>query len=286
MNVTFARTFVEVVRRGNLNRAAAQLNITESTVTSRLNALEAQLGQKLLVRSRAGAELTSAGFKFLRYAEIMTQAWSQAQQELSLSGRFQAVCNIGCETDLWSGAGQDWVSRLRRDCPDLALSVWPGSPQDVERWLATGLLDVALSFDAAASGDWQAEPLFDEVLVQVSTTPRARVNWDPDYIYVDLGEAFRRQHAEAYAEANTPVMTIGAAGWGLQYLLQWGGSAYLPLHLARPHLDGGRLHRVDGAPEFTRSAQQLHRRDAAAQWPWFSAAAELLKGEAGTDQSV
>ncbi len=82
MNIVFVQTFLEVVKTRNLNRAAERLNVTESTVTTRLNGLEDALGQKLLIRSRAGAELTSAGFKFLRYSEVMTRARGQARQSL------------------------------------------------------------------------------------------------------------------------------------------------------------------------------------------------------------
>ena len=45
---------------------------------------EAEIGQKLLHRHKSGAELTSAGFKFMRYAEVMTQLWRQARAEKKL----------------------------------------------------------------------------------------------------------------------------------------------------------------------------------------------------------
>ena len=70
MNIAALQTFLAVVQIGNLNKAAEQLNVTQSTVTTRLDTLEETLGQRLLVRSRRGAELTKAGFVFLRHAEV------------------------------------------------------------------------------------------------------------------------------------------------------------------------------------------------------------------------
>jgi len=77
MNLSFLRTFLEVIEAGNLNRAADRLHVTQSTFSTRINALEDQLGQKLLLRNMSGTVLTSAGFKFQRYAELMMQLWRQ-----------------------------------------------------------------------------------------------------------------------------------------------------------------------------------------------------------------
>ncbi len=277
MNVTFAQTFLEVVKVGNLNRAAARLNVTESTVTTRINALENLLGQKLLIRSRAGAELTSAGFKFQRYAEIMTQAWGQARQELSLSQDFKSVCNIGCHFDLWDGAGQVWADQLRHDHPEVALSFWAGDVEDIERWLSTGLVDVALMFDAAVAGGWQVQPLFDDHLIQVATQPRSYVEWDPDYVYVDLGSEFRRQHAEAFSVARTPTITISNSRWAIDYLLRWSGSGYVPARMVGDHLTAGTLFQVAQTPVFARTAFLVSRPDLTNSWPWFQNTVDQLK---------
>ncbi len=277
MNVTFVNTFLEVVKVGNLNRAAARLNVTESTVTTRINALENLLGQKVLIRSRTGAELTSAGFKFLRYAEIMSQAWGQAQQELSLSTDFASVCNIGCHFDLWDGSGSVWADQLRKDHPDVALSFWAGNVEDIERWLSTGLVDVALMFDAAVTGGWHVQRLFEDRLIQVSTKPRGYMDWDPEYIYVDLGREFRRLHAGAFSVARTPVITISSSSWAIDYLRTWGGSAYLPYRMVADLIAEGQLFQVQDTPNFSRTAYLVSRADATDAWSWFQKSVDQLK---------
>lgn len=275
MNVTFAQTFLEVVKTGNLNRAAARLHVTESTVTTRINALENLLGQKLLVRSRTGAALTSAGFKFLRYAETMTQAWGQAQQELSLSEEFNSLCNIGCDHDLWDQVGSAWADQLRKNTPDVAQSFWAGSVVDIERWLSSGLVDVALMYDAAVSGRWQVTPLFTDRLILVTSDVNGVAGGGD--IYVDLGPEFRRQHAEAFTQARTPIVTLSSSAWAIDYLLRWGGAAYLPARMLCGLLQHGRLFVVKDAPEFSRTAYLVSRPDAAQDWPWFERSVAVLK---------
>ena len=47
MNISALKTFLTVVDLGNLNKAAERLNVTQSTVTARLDSLEEALGQRL-----------------------------------------------------------------------------------------------------------------------------------------------------------------------------------------------------------------------------------------------
>ena len=84
MNIDALRTFIEVIETGSLVGAARRLNVTQSTVTARMDRLEEEVGQKLLHRYKSGAELTSAGFTFQRYAELMLQGWRRAKSEASL----------------------------------------------------------------------------------------------------------------------------------------------------------------------------------------------------------
>ena len=83
MNITNLKTFLAVVEAGSLIAASKQMNVTQSTITARLHALEDDMGQKLLMRQKSGAALTASGLKFKRYAEVMVELWRQAKQETS-----------------------------------------------------------------------------------------------------------------------------------------------------------------------------------------------------------
>ena len=52
MNLVALQTFLAIVRTGSLVRASAAMNVTQSTVTSRLQTLEAELGQTLVLRQK------------------------------------------------------------------------------------------------------------------------------------------------------------------------------------------------------------------------------------------
>ncbi len=277
MNITVAQTFLEVVSRGNLNRAAEQLNVTQSTVTTRINALEAELGQQLLVRSRSGAQLTAAGFKFQRYAEILVQTWKQAQHEVSLPQGFENTCTIACHFDLWEGACENWCERMRRQYQQVALSIWPGDHRDIGRWLETGLVDAALVYDVQPRSGWSSWPLFDDQLILVATQKRPLVRWDPAYVYVDHGPEFRRQHAAAYPVEETAAVTFGHSVWALRHILKHGGAGYLPSRLVQDQLTDGRLHEIEEAAVFLRKVSMVSNDASTEDWPWFEASLATLK---------
>ncbi|MGI9408072.1 MAG: LysR family transcriptional regulator [Hyphomicrobiaceae bacterium] len=272
MNIAALQTFLAVLQTGNLNKAAEQLNVTQSTVTARLDALEETLGQRLLVRSRRGAELTRAGFAFQRHAELVVQTWEQGRKAVGLPKGFSGLFSFACHGDLWDGVGDDWIASVSQAHPDLALEAWPGAMSDIQRWLSSGLVDGALLPEPLSGPGLQSCEFTAERLVQVSSVPRAVRKWDPAYIFVDLGAAFRRQHSQAWPGDETAHVTFGSSRWALRYLLENGGSAYLPWRLVEEHVRDGRLFPVDGAPEFARTLHFVWREASVVQHPWLAAA--------------
>jgi len=270
MNLTAIETFLAVVETGNLNKAAERLNVTQSTVTARLDALDEALGQKLLVRSRKGAQLTKAGFAFQRHAELIVRTWEQGHKAVGLPKGFSGMVSLACQSDVWEGAGEAWTAGVQAARPGLAIEVWPGEMSDINRWLASGLVDAAVTLTPASAGNVASRELMRDRLVQVATVPREAQAWDKGYIYVDLGPDFRRQHSLAWPGDDTAHITFGSSTWALAYLLDKGGSAYLPWRLVQPHVDARRLHPVRGAAEFSRTIYFNWRQDSLTEHPWLA----------------
>ncbi len=283
MNLTTLRTFLAIVESGSLVRASERLHVTQSTVTARLQGLEEDLGQVLLHRQKSGVQLTAAGARFKRYAEAMTELWRQARQETSLPAGMEALCNIGCDLDLWPGLGRRLVGEIRRAHPSTALSAWPGDQAAIDRWFDTGLIDMALAWNPSRRDGHTAVALREDRLVLVSTRPDSPLRFDPGYVYVDAGAEFGRRHAEAYADADIARVSFGCAVWALDHLLAAGGSAYLPERIAGTHLAAGALYRVAGAPAFGRRVYLVTRDAAMADTPWMPALVHRVSAAAAGD---
>ena len=272
MNLDALRTFLDVVESGSLVAAARRLNVTPSTVTARINGLEEEIGQKLLHRNKAGADLTSAGFKFRRYAELMVQLWGQARSEVSLPKGFEGVCNVGLDFDLWEGPGRRFLDHVRAHAPGVALAFWPGEQRMLDRWLSIGLVDIAFCHAPQGGERFQSRVLQDDELILVSREPMAAPSLDSRYVYVDHGDEFRRQHAAAFPGDVTSALVIASSDWALDHLLRNGGSGYLPLGHVRKALASGALARVPAAPVFTRRVYVVENAETVRPWGWYASA--------------
>ena len=77
------RTFLTVVRLGNLSKAARELNSTQPTVSSQLHALRDFLGAPLFERPSGKFRLTPAGEMLHRYAEEAVGKLRILQQDVN-----------------------------------------------------------------------------------------------------------------------------------------------------------------------------------------------------------
>lgn len=254
MNLTELQTFLAILETGSLVRASDRLNVTQSTVTARLQSLESELGQTLIIRNKSGAVTTASGQRLRRYAETMTDLWQQARRDTGLPDGVSGVFNIGSHPDLWQGLGKSIFDSLRKTHTELALSIWHGTSEELARWQADGRIDMAISYRGATSEGQILHDMGTDALICVSTIEDGPIRFDPAYVYVEAGEDFGRWHAAQYANAGTAKLIFGTATLGLAHVLQNGGSAYLPQRLVARHLQRRRLFHLAEAPTYHRKA--------------------------------
>jgi len=268
VNLAHVQTFLVAVETGNLNKTVAKLNVTQSTVTARMDALESLIGQRLLRRSKSGTELTPTGAKFLRHAEVMVQVWKQARYETSLPRGFEDACTIGSDPALWTGVAELWVNDLRQERGTIAISIREGTGDIARIWQSNAMVDIVFSYTPPA-GSFSVDVIGDDAFIEVATVKRGLMRWDPLYVYVDLGEDFRRKHAQAYPVEETAIVTFTNSAHALDHILSRGGSAYLPYRVARKHIEMGKLFEVEGAPRFSRTIYLARNTARTDGWPCF-----------------
>jgi len=268
MQLTELRTFLAIIETGSLVRASEQLNVTQSTVTTRLQSLETELGQTLVLRHKSGASLTAAGIKLHRYAATICDLWRQARQETALPDGMSAVCNLGCHPDLWQNVGERIVQFVSRTVPDVALSASVGGQSELGAWLNDGLIDLSVTYWPSTNQSQRVLSTFQDRLILVSTNKKSPIKFDPNYIFVEAGEQFGRQHAAAYSDADTARISFNTASLGLDYLLATKGSAYLPERMVSKLIKQGVLYELKDAPVFTRNAYLLINNSVSDAWYW------------------
>ena len=138
--------FRRVAERRNISIAAAELNITQPSLTKSIKLLEKELGVRLFDRLARGVELTDYGQTLLRHAEAVHVQMTDATAELASqrSGSFGAVS---------VGAGPAWlrrhlplaVARTVARYPGIRVKVGGGFDEELFRSLRRGEFDFVVA---------------------------------------------------------------------------------------------------------------------------------------------
>jgi len=250
MDINLARTFLMVAETGSFVDAARKMNITQSTVSARIKGLEDMLGRPLFERSKSGAELTAAGEQFQKHALALVRVWQHAQLEVGLSDQHRDHLAVGAPRSLWDGFLLKWVSWLRTNIPDIAVSASEGLAAVLTQRLIEGTLDLAVMYRPSQPPGHVIEHLFDEEFVLVTSAKSQSRRGANDYVFVDWGPDFQQDHAAAFPEFTNPGLNLDLGSISIDYLLANEASAYFPTRIVRHHLARRRLRRPRRARRF------------------------------------
>lgn len=260
MKIDHIQTFLEIASCGSFNRAAENLNVTQSTISGRVKVMEDYFGSPLFTRDHSGVDLTLAGKRFFHYAEGIQRMWQESKQEVTLPRGYRTAIALGSQVSLWERLILEWMPRMREQAPNVALNVQADYSMSLMRQLSDGLLDIGVMYQPRHVSGLIIEDLFEETLVMASNAPRdVSMHWVEDYVFVDWGEVFRAQHSEAFPDVETPAVSVGLGAVGLQYILQNGGSGYFPMRIVEPLIESNQLHLVANAPSMSRPAYVVYQ---------------------------
>ncbi len=265
MQVELARTFLEVVTTGSFVEAAERLHVTQSTVSTRIRALEQELGRPLFIRNKAGAVLTPAGVQFQRHAIAIIRLWEQARQDATVPSGHTALLRIGGEAGIWNRLLYKWVPWMRANARNVALRCELGLSEGLIHNLVEGLLDIGVMYAPQSRPGLVVDVLVQEELVLLEAPAPRDQDWPGDYIYVDWGQEFHRSHRLRFPDRPSPGLFVGLGTLGFEHMLRHGGSGYFPRTLASPHLASGAVRIVADAPTFMLPIYVVHPADASAE---------------------
>jgi len=147
MNLRFLETFVWVARLKSFRLTAEKLFTTQASVSSRIAALEADLGGKLLLRDSRGVSLTPEGGKVLEYAERMLETAKAMKQSLDSDRAKVGRIRIGVMDTVihtWMSA---LVAELTELYPQVEIELVADTALNLREQLQKGFLDVILQTD-------------------------------------------------------------------------------------------------------------------------------------------
>lgn len=264
MQIELLDTFLDLVETRSFHRTAERLEITQSTVSARVQVLEQAIGARLFSRSRAGTQLTTEGLKFLPHARGLRHAWTEAQRSVAPSGDAAVSLRIGIQHDLASGRIGAWIGAFRKALSDCAFYIEPDYSIQMCDDVAKGALDFAILFSPQAQPDLYFASVGEVSYRLISSIGTKRADLTPDrYIRASYAPAFDAAHAQALPEMSATPFSSGqdAAVAGLLQAL--GGAGFVLDRTAAPMIESGKFAAVTDVEPITQPVyvvmHQRHR---------------------------
>lgn len=126
MNIEYIETFIQVFKSKSFMGAAKKMYISQSTLSTRILAMEKELGVTLFKRDRNGAILTSDGEKFLPYAIKIASTYSRAMAEFNGE---QITFTVGCLGTLSETVLVNVIDAFHKQFPNVLVDIVTGATQ-------------------------------------------------------------------------------------------------------------------------------------------------------------
>ena len=249
--------FARVVDEGSFSRAATRAGLPKSTVSRRIAMLEAQLGERLLLRTTRKLTVTDFGHSVLEHArqvmaEVMAATALAQQRQVQPSGRLRVSMPSDIASGLLGRVLADFVARypaisLELDLSprrvdligenfDLALRM--GDLPDDASLAARRLALFATGLYASPSYlQRRGAPLEPEALMEHDALRLLARNGEPVSWVLSRGEARWQGIPPGRVTANSPELLMRMA-------CQGAGITALAHHFAEPYTRSGELEPV------------------------------------------
>ncbi|WP_114286794.1 LysR family transcriptional regulator [Candidatus Halocynthiibacter alkanivorans] len=144
MNFRHLKFFVATAEAGQVSRAASQLNISQSAVTSAVKELETELGAQLFVRSAHGMDMTEAGREFLASSREILEKLEEAKKVTQKRSPVKGVIHVAATYTVIGYFLPYHLDRLAQLFPNLEIRLSELNRESIEEGLLANRFDIAV----------------------------------------------------------------------------------------------------------------------------------------------
>jgi len=160
--------FRAVAERQQLTDAARRLGLSQPTLSRQVQALERELGVKLLVRTPRGAVLTEPGERFLAHAREALDTLRDGATELhELANSPRGPTSLGSLPTVGAYLLPALLQAFLKKLPDVRIRLAEALAPELEERIANGELDLGIMNLPLRRQDLVAQKLWEEAFVLV-----------------------------------------------------------------------------------------------------------------------
>jgi DNA-binding transcriptional LysR family regulator len=157
--------FVQVAQHHSFSRAGEALQLTQPSITARIQALERELGEELFERGGRGVRLTDAGNAFLPYVERILQTLREGRDAVDEVRNVQlGSLRLGSAITISTYVLPTILHKFSQRYPGLDVIIRTGRSEQVHQMLLSDEIHVSIA-RSLASPDTEAVHLYDDAIV-------------------------------------------------------------------------------------------------------------------------
>jgi len=179
--------FVQTVRSGSTLQASQILNVSQSTVSTAIKALEAELGVNLFSRSSKGLLPNQAGYCLLSHANEILAEVDATVCEIKKYAPHDSPVQIGLPVILSANYWPDLFLLFREKAPEMEFSVTNRGTRTLINMLEKNQLDLVISLESISISDKiRKEILIDKIRRTVSVSAKNPLATEKSVTYSQL----------------------------------------------------------------------------------------------------
>lgn len=248
MGIELLKTFLAIREIRHFGKVAAMMNITQAAVSLRIKQLEIEIQAPLFYRYRNNLQLTDTGEKLVFYAENIVAEWEKAQLEFSLRKHSKKILRLGAMNGFCALLLNKSLGPVHQRISEVTLRVESHDEETLRSRLREKRIDLGLLYDPLRDKEFGTRAISSIELVLVSTVKGQSIadTLNGEYVAVEWGSFFNSRFLTLNSQMPNPVMLSTDTAIALRFILDNGGSAYLPYRLVQEYL-GSALHIVEEA---------------------------------------
>ncbi len=249
MELEQLKTFVSLYNTRNFTRTAEELNIVQSTVTSRIKVLESIIGEKLFTRKTRSVEITAAGEIFYRHALNSIKAMEEGLKAVNMKSNYRETITIGALNSLWNTNLFQLLTQYSEQYIDINLRMITGHSYEIIPKIQNGTIDIGFVNSPPRTAFFESI-LYKEESVQLVGSPElvrklGSINAEDllklPYIHFHWGLPFTDWFEEEIGRQNTMQLRADNLSIVLPFLLQGKGIGFLSDSITKPYIENGSL---------------------------------------------
>lgn len=168
--------FIALYEDGSVTRAARRLHIVQSALSMQMGKLEAEVGQRLFVRTPQGMQPTPEGRRLYSLFLPVVTGYQRAREQLvEATGELSGEVRFGMIATIAQGVLVDAILEFSPAHPKVELSMTDGFSGDLIDAVALGQLDAAVINKPRRALTLKSETIADEDLLLVMGPAHADV---------------------------------------------------------------------------------------------------------------